>query len=85
MKKKNQLHKAEKDKTKAQTHSAYDSHSEEKPQQKEIIDASSNPDRVSYDNTEDYLDKIPLQIEKAQELNDEESAEKKGEKKLEKE
>ena len=51
--------------TKGQTQSKYDSHSEVMPQQKDIVDTNSNPDRVSHDNTEDYIEKIPLLIEKA--------------------
>ncbi len=66
--------------TKAQTQSPYDSHSEEKPHQKGIVNTNSNPDRVSHDNTEDYIEKLPLLIEKATNLSDDVSKEDKKEK-----
>lgn len=56
--------------SKAQTQSAYDSHSEEKPQQKEVVDANSNPDRVSHNNTDNYLEKLPVEKKKAKDTND---------------
>ncbi|WP_284653385.1 hypothetical protein [Flavobacterium terrisoli] len=61
--------------TKAQTQSAYDSHSEEKPQQKEVINTNSSPDRVSHNNTDDYLDKLPKQKEKTKETSDDNAEE----------
>ena len=46
--------------TKGQTQSKYDSHSEEMPHQKEIVNDNANPDRVSHSNTQEYLDKLPI-------------------------
>ena len=57
-------------KSKTQSESKYDSHSEEKPTQKTTVVTDSNPDRVSHDNTADYLKKIPLEKEKARDLRD---------------
>lgn len=59
--------------SKAQTQSAYDSHSEEKPHQKGIINTNSSPDRVSHNNTDDYLDKLPLEKEKAKDASDDDA------------
>ncbi|MFN7014093.1 MAG: hypothetical protein ACK4ON_07470 [Bacteroidia bacterium] len=50
--------------TKGQTQSKYDSHSEEMPRQKEIVNDNANPDRVSHSNTEEYLDKLPVDQKK---------------------
>jgi hypothetical protein len=57
--------------SKAQLESKYDSHSEEKPKQKTTVATDEEPDRVSHDNTDNYLEKLPREKEKAQVLVDE--------------
>lgn len=57
-------------KSKTQSESKYDSHSEEKPTQKTTVVTDSNPDRVSHDNTDDYLQKLPLEKENAHDLSE---------------
>lgn len=57
--------------TKGQTQSKYDSHSEEMPHQKEIVSNNANPDRVSHSNTEEYLDKLPSDIDNESNTEDE--------------
>lgn len=55
---------------KTQLESKYDSHSEEKPRQKTIVSTTEEEDRVSHDNTDNYLEKLPSEKEKAQVLED---------------
>lgn len=57
--------------TKGQTQSKYDSHSEEMPHQKEIINDNANPDRVSHSNTDGYLDKLASDIDNESNIEDE--------------
>ena len=58
---------------KAQFESKYDSHSEEKPHQKTTVATTEEPDRVSHNNTDNYLEKLPREKEKAQDLDDQTS------------